>query len=308
MITALEEGPLAMKIAVVEPIGIPLDEIKRGLPDQDVVAFDSRGWSDHKLIAAAQDAEVLTLTDRPISAAVIDSLPKLALIAAAFTGIDEIDQAAARRRNVAIKNASGYASTAVSELVIGLMICLARDIPALNASIRSGGTGTIGTELRGKTLGIIGGGSIGDAVQVLAKAFGMATVVHDLDSGNTLEEVVATSDFVTLHVPETAQTKGMISAGILKRMKPTAYLINTARGPIVDETVLHDALVAGRLAGAALDVFDTEPPLPRDYPLLQLPNVIATPHIGFDTAEAVHAKGTIALRHIQDFVRAAAGH
>lgn len=297
-----------MKIVIVEPIGIPLDEIKRGLPDQEVKGFDSRGWSDDQLIHAARDAEVLALTARPISAAVLDSLPKLRLIAAAFTGVDEIDQAVARRRGIVIKNASGYAATAVSELVLGMMICLARDIPALNTSIRSGGTGTIGTELRGKTLGIIGGGSIGDAVLALANSFGMTCVVHDLDSDNTLEEVAAAADFVTLHIPETAQTKGMISAGILKLMKPTAYLINTARGPIVDETALHDALVAGRLAGAALDVFDTEPPLPHDYPLLQLPNVIATPHIGFDTAEAVRAKGTIALSHIQDFVRASAGH
>lgn len=297
-----------MKIAVIEPIGIPIDEIKNGLAGHDVVSFDSRSWPDDKLVDAAQGSGVLMLTNRPISATVIDSLPTLSLISVAFAGIDEIDQTAARRRDVVIKDAAGYASTAVSELALGLMICLARDIPALNASIRSGGTGTIGTELRGKTLGIIGGGSIGQAVRVLATAFGMTTVVHDTDSSNTLEDVFADADFITLHVPATPETKGMVSARILELMKPTAYLINTARGSIVDAAALHDALETGRLAGAALDVFDVEPPLPSDYPLLQLPNVIATPHIGFDTDEAVLAKGRIALRHVQDYVRAATTH
>jgi phosphoglycerate dehydrogenase-like enzyme len=291
-----------MKICIVEPIGIPIEEIRSGLPGHAVVEFDSRGWSDAKLIDAARGAEVLGVSYRRISADVINSLPDLKLIAVAFTGMDHVDLNTARERNILVHNAAGYAETAVAELVIGFMISLARSIPQNNNAVRQGGLSTTGTEIKGKTLGIIGGGSIGGEVERLATAFGMTVLVFDLNSETTIETVFAKSDYVTIHVPLTEQTRSMVSARLLGLMKPTAFLINTARAPIVDADALHSALTNGTLAGAALDVFDVEPPIPADNPLLRLNNVIATPHIGFNTAEALVTKGRIALKHIQDYV------
>jgi phosphoglycerate dehydrogenase-like enzyme len=291
-----------MKICIVEPIGIPIEEIRSGLPGHAVVEFDSREWSDAKLIDAARGAEVLGVSYRRISADVINSLPDLKLIAVAFTGMDHVDLNTARERNILVRNAAGYAETAVAELVIGFMISLARSIPQNNNAVRQGGISTTGTEIKGKTLGIIGGGSIGGDVERLATAFGMVALVFDLNSETSIETVFAKSDYVTIHVPLTEQTRSMVSARLLGLMKPTAFLINTARGPIVDADALHTALRNGTLAGAALDVFDVEPPIPADNPLLQLDNVIATPHIGFNTVEALVTKGRIALKHIQDYV------
>jgi phosphoglycerate dehydrogenase-like enzyme len=290
------------KICIVEPIGIPIEEIRSGLPGHDVVEFDSRGWSDSELIDAARGAEVLGVSYRRISADLINSLPDLKLIAVAFTGIDHVDLNTARQRDILVRNAAGYAETAVAELVIGFMISLARSIPQNNNAVRQGGLSTTGTEIKGKTLGIIGGGSIGGEIERLATALGMTALVFDLNSETTIETVFAKSDYVTIHVPLTEQTRSMVSARLLGVMKPTAFLINTARGPIVDADALHTALTNGTLAGAALDVFDVEPPIPIDNPLLHLNKVIATPHIGFNTAEALVTKGRIALKNIQDYV------
>ena len=290
-----------MKICVVEPIGIPESEIRSGLAGHDIDVFDSRGWSDHELIARCVDADVIASTNRPISATVIDGSPDLGLIAVAFAGVDSVDADAAARRGIAVVNASGYANTAVAELVFGLMIALARHIPQVNASIRHGGTAQMGTELKGKTVGVIGVGAIGSEVLRLAGAFGMTAVGYDQGSSTPLLEIIAESDFVTLHVPLLPATRGMVDADILGAMKPTAYLINCARGPIVDADALEAALAANAIAGAALDVFDREPPLPENLPLLTFPNVIATPHIGFDTAEAVRAKGLMTVEHIQEY-------
>jgi D-3-phosphoglycerate dehydrogenase len=189
----------------------------------------------------------------------------------------------------------------VAELAIGLLVCLARGIPAHDRAIRAGGTASVGSELRGKTLGIVGAGAIGREVIRLGEAFGMRAIHHDRGSGTPLPELFAESDFVSVHVPLTDETRGMIDRSLLSAMKPTAFLVNTARGPVVDHDNLVTALREGWIAGAALDVFTTEPPIPSDEPLLGFANVIATPHIGFDTAEAVKAKAQLAVQHVVDF-------
>lgn len=291
-----------MKIYYIEPTGIPIEEITRTLQGQEVVELDSRGWSDEELISAVVSADILALTNRSISARVIESLPHLKMIAVAFAGIDHVDQEAAGKRNILIKNDAGYANTAVAELVFGLMISLTRDIPGNNHAIRCGGTTKTGGELRGKMLGIIGHGAIGREVERLAVAFGMNPIIFDRKTTTTLETVFSQSDFVTLHVPLLPETCGMVTLELLKLMKPTSYLINCARGPIVNAEALKTALDGNMLAGAALDVFDTEPPLPADCPLLQSTKVIATPHIGFNTREALQAKGRMTLEHIVDFL------
>ncbi|MEY4942374.1 MAG: hypothetical protein RL254_555 [Planctomycetota bacterium] len=290
------------RICVIEPIGISTEEIRSALPGHDVDVFDSRGWADSELIARCAGAEVLASTNRPISVSVIDALEGLRLIAIAFAGVDSVAAAAAESHGVTVTNARGYADTAVAELTVGLMISLARQIPAQNVAIRSGGTTSMGTQLRGKTIAVIGTGAIGTEVVRLCGAFGMTVIGFDEGSTKTLPEVVAEADFVSLHVPLLPETRGMVSGEVLSAMKPTAFLINCARGPIVDSAALDVALGSGAIAGAALDVFDQEPPLPADYPLLAHANVIATPHIGFDTVEAVRSKGEMALAHIREYL------
>lgn len=292
-----------MKIAVIEPIGIPIEEIRSELSAHKILECDSRNWNDEQLSEFIKDVEIIALTNRHLSADVIDSAGKLKFIAVAFSGIDHIDMNAKEKRQIPVKNAGGYANTAVAELVFGLMISLARNIPDNNRNIRQQAASNTGVELKNKVLGIVGFGAIGLEVARLAKAFQMQTLVYDRKSQLTLENVFSQSDFVTLHVPLSNETRGMVSLRLLSKMKKTAYLINCARGPIVISDDLKQALEQRLIAGAALDVFDSEPPLPINYGLLDAPNLIATPHIGFNTREALIAKGKLTVKNIQEFLK-----
>ncbi|HAT1847321.1 TPA: 3-phosphoglycerate dehydrogenase [Legionella pneumophila] len=291
-----------MKIAVIEPIGIAIQEIRSELPDHTIIECDSRQWTDEQLMDFVKDVDVIALTNRRLSAAVINSALRLQLIAVAFAGVDHIDRDAANKRNIPVKNAAGYANTAVSELVFGLMISLARHIPDNNQKIREQGITKTGVELKNKVLGIVGYGAIGAEVARLANSFQMTTLIYDRKSQVTLDDLFSQSDFVTLHVPLTNETKGMVNLRLLSQMKKSAYLINCARGPIVVGSDLKKALEQGMIAGAALDVFDVEPPLPANYSLWEAPNLIATPHIGFNTREALVVKGQLTIKNIKEFL------
>jgi phosphoglycerate dehydrogenase-like enzyme len=256
------------------------------------------------------------LSNRPLSGNAIKACPKLKLICVAFTGVDHVDQEACKARGIIVQNAAGYALHAVSELAIGLMIALVRRIILAEAKTRAGGTneGLVGHELFGKTLGVVGCGHIGLQVARLGNAFGCHVlgfeprVLHVTDVAIDqvqLDELLTRSDIVTLHLPLTQETRGFIGREQLAKMKRSAVLINTARGPVVDQVPLIDALQHKRLAGAGLDVFDLEPPLPPNHPILTTPNTILTPHIGFETAEAMTAKANIALGHLEDFLQSA---
>lgn len=290
------------KIAVIEPTGISISAYQKALPQCEIIELDSRGWSDERLIEAVNDCTILALSNRPLSAHVIQSMPKLEFIAIAFAGIDHVDADAVKAQDITLKNAAGYANTAVAELVFGFMISLARNIPLNNTQIRHEGITNAGTELKDKSLGIIGLGVIGSRVAEIAKAFQMNIISYDSKSTNSLESIFAQSDFITLHIPLTPKTKNMINMQLLKLMKKSAYIINCARGPIINTDDLIYILENKMIAGAALDVFALEPPLPNNYPLLKLPNVIATPHIGYNTQEACVDKGTIALNNIVNYL------
>lgn len=292
-----------MNIVILEPIGINLEECQRQLPDHHVTEVDSRNWTDEQVIEAAKDAEIIVITNRLLPASIIEHLSLLKFISVAFTGIDQIDASSVRERNITVKNASGYAKTAVAELVMGFMIALARNIVTNAKNIHHGAVTNTGTELKGKVLGIIGLGAIGNEVARLADAFGMEVLSHNRGSGTPLDEIFAQSDYLSIHVPLVEETRGLVNLQRLKQMKPTAFLINTARGPIIESAALRQALEEGIIAGAAVDVFDVEPPLPEHYPLLSAPNLIATPHLGFHTKEAVLQKGKIALQNILEFLK-----
>lgn len=254
------------------------------------------------VVKRAQDAEALIVNRIVLNRAVLDALPKLRYIGTLATGYNTIDVRAAREKGVTVCNVPLYCVETVAQLTLALLLALCCRVEQLSAVTRSGGwndaveaTHTTAPilELSGKTLGILGFGNIGRAVAQLGLALGMRVLVHSrtqraLPAGCTwcgFETLFETADVVSLHCPLTDETRGIVSASVLARMKPTALLINTARGALVDENALADALNSGRLAGAGLDVMAEEPPRP-DHPLLTAKNCLITPHIAWASREA----------------------
>jgi D-3-phosphoglycerate dehydrogenase / 2-oxoglutarate reductase len=232
-----------------------------------------------------------------LGARLISSLPRLKVIALHGVGVDQVDLSAAMARGIPVTNVPGANAQAVAEHAIGLMLAVLRHIPFADAQVRGGAWSrarVMGEELEGKTLGIVGLGNIGRRVAALGRAFGMTVIAHDpvvtaAPPGITMMELaplVGAADVVSLHAPRNPHTEGLISAGLLSLMKPTAILINTARGALVDEAALAASISAGRLAGAGLDVFVEEPPDPAS-PLLGLSGVVMSPHVGSNTAGAL---------------------
>lgn len=254
------------------------------------------------VVKRAQDAEALIVNRIVLNRAVLDALPKLRYIGTLATGYNAIDVRAAREKGVTVCNVPLYCVETVAQLTLALLLALCNRVEHLSAVTRSGGwndaveaTHTTAPilELSGKTLGILGFGNIGRAVAQLGLALGMRVLAHSrtqraLPTGCTwcsFETLFETADVVSLHCPLTDETRGIVGASVLARMKPTALLINTARGALVDENALADALNSGRLAGAGLDVMAEEPPRP-DHPLLTAKNCLITPHIAWASREA----------------------
>ncbi len=243
---------------------------------------------------------------------VIDAGKELKIIARAGVGLDNIDIKAAEERGIKVLNSPEAPTIAVAELVLGHMLSFARHFPHADLSTKAGRwekSQLMGTELRGKTLGIVGTGKIGRAVGYRAKAFLMELLLYDIIKNQEfvertgaryvdLKTLFRESDFVTLHVPLISETKHMIGKSELELMKPTAVLINTSRGGIVDEAALVEALKNKKVAGACLDVYGQEPP--RDSPLLELQNVVLTPHLGASTREAQRDAAMIIAQKIKD--------
>lgn len=246
----------------------------------------------------------------------IDNATKCKIIARVGVGLDNIDEAAAKARNIRVINAVEGAMTAVAELVLGLMLALARQIPFADREIRNGKwlkKELMGTELKGKYLGIVGLGNIGKRLGRLAKGLNMNLIGYDvipIDEAFSKEvglmkadlgTLLSSSDYVSLHVPLLDSTYHLINAEKLATMKKTAKIINTSRGGVIDEEALYDALKKGNLGGAALDVFETEPAIGNK--LATLPNVICTPHIGAQTKEAQSLAANIIAEKIIQILR-----
>jgi D-3-phosphoglycerate dehydrogenase / 2-oxoglutarate reductase len=233
-----------------------------------------------------------------VTAAVLDAAPRLKVVGRAGVGVDNIDLEAAKKHNVTVVNAPSSTTVAVAELTMGLLMAIARNIPRADATMKQGQwlkKEFEGVELSGKTLGIVGFGRIGMDVARRAYAFGMSVIIydpnvmeHELEHGNaepvSLQELFAWSDFISLHLPLNVHTRDLIGPLAFSQMKDGVRIVSTARGGIIDESALLDALNSGKVAGAALDVFEKEPPDLTD--LVSHPRVIASPHIGAQTAEA----------------------
>lgn len=248
-------------------------------------------------LIAEYDALIVRGQSR-VTAAVLDAAPRLRVVGRAGVGVDNIDLEAAKKHNITVVNAPSSTTVAVAELALGLLLAIAREIPRGDAGMKQGQwlkKEFEGVELNGKTLGIIGYGRIGTEVGKRAAAFGMNVVTydpnvseHELEHGNaepvSLQDLFAWSDFISLHLPLNVQTRDLIGPLAFSQMKDGVRIISTARGGIIDESALLNALNSGKVAGAALDVFEKEPPGLTE--LVSHPRVIATPHIGAQTAEA----------------------
>jgi D-3-phosphoglycerate dehydrogenase len=264
---------------------------------------DSAGEDFATALETAQALIVRSATT--VSRDLISRAPELRAIGRAGVGVDNVDIEAATERGVAVFNAPGGNTLAAAELTLGLMLSVARKIPEADASLRSGRWDRAafkGVELAGKTLGLIGAGRIGGEVAIRCRAFGMTVVVYDpyltADRADELgvelvdlATVLARADFISIHVPLNDETRGIVGEETLAKMKRTAYLVNASRGGVVDEPALAAALREGAIAGAALDVYETEP-LDTDSPLRDVPNLVLTPHLGASTAEAQEGVAT----------------
>lgn len=301
------------KVVLLESLGISEEELSaRKTP------FEAQGHtfvsyprtSDiPALIEEAKDADALILANMPLPGQVIEACEKLKFIDVAFTGVDHVGLDAARAKGVTVSNASGYSNEAVAELVLGMTLSLARRLGAVETRCRTGGTkdGLVGWELKNKTVGIIGLGNIGRRTAELFHAFGCTVLAQSrtchADAPAFVrqvgqEELLRESDIVVLHCPLNDSTRGMIHAEKLAMMKPTALLINVARGPVVVSADLADALDRGVIAGAGIDVFDKEPPLDGSEPLLHAKNCLVTPHVAFATNESMSLRAEIVFDNL----------
>ena len=306
-----------MRIAVMEPLGVEQEkfmQIAREAvgDDVEIVCYDTRTTDVEELGRRGRDADIIAIGNLPFPREVLEKCENVKMLAVAFTGLDHVDLKYCEERGIKVQNCAGYATTAVAELTFGLLLDLCRNIGKCDTAARNGGTkaGLIGFELEGRTMGIVGTGAIGARVAKLADAFGMDVIAYSRTPGKvagvryvSLEELLAQADVVSLHVPLTDETRGMIGAEELALMKKTAVLVNTARGPVVDTKALADALNSGRIAGAAIDVFDKEPPLDADEPLINAKNTVVTPHVAFATDESMIKRAEIEFRNIAEFIK-----
>ncbi|MEM2140001.1 hydroxyacid dehydrogenase [Nitrososphaera sp.] len=269
-----------------------------------------------ELVKTVRDYDVIVVRSRTkVTKDVVDA-SNAKIIARVGVGLDNVDTKAAEAKKIRVINAPEAASVAVGELAIGLMISLARSIPRADAEAKKGNwikKELMGSQLSGKYLGIVGVGNIGRNIGRMAKALRMNLIGYDpypiskefvSETGmivTDLDTLLESADFVTCHVPSTPETKHMFNAGRLAKMKSTAFLINTSRGEIIDENALYEALKSGKLAGAALDVFEVEPPTNKQ--LISLPNVVCTPHIGAQTKEAQELASTVIAEKIIQILR-----
>lgn len=237
---------------------------------------------------AAPANGLLTMLTERVDQALLDSAPDLRAIANMAVGTDNIDLEAAAARGIAVGNTPGVLTDTTADLAFALLLAVARRLPEGAAEVRAGEWGPwqpahgLGTDVAGAILGIVGWGRIGQAMARRGEGFGMHIIHSSRSSGIPLEQLLEHADFVSVHTPLTPATRHLIDTAALRRMKPTAFLINTARGGVVDQAALREALIAGEIAGAGLDVTDPEP-LPADDPLLEAPNLLVVPHIGSAT-------------------------
>ncbi|MHB8566151.1 MAG: 2-hydroxyacid dehydrogenase [Nitrososphaerales archaeon] len=308
-----------MKVVITEPMPLIADELKVLEAHAHVDVLDSTGHD--VILKGAEDADVLMVVYAKITSDIIENAKNLKGIIKYGVGVDNIDVQTATKLGIVVANVPDYAVETVADHAMGLMLTLSRRIMIADRMMRDKSLGSWasppatlkGIDLRGKYLGLIGIGRIGKAVADRARGFGMKIIAFDpyisQESGNemgvelmTLDQVFAKSDFISIHSPLTEETRGMINAKTISKMKDGVFIINTARGPLIDHTALVDALKSGKIGGAALDVLQTEPPKPDD-PIFDFENVVLTPHIAYYTSEAIGRLEMSAVDHAVDMLQ-----
>lgn len=302
-----------MKLVIIEPLGVEKEQLlaiagNYVSEEMEIVYYDTKVTDTESLIERGRDADVIVVSNLPMNGDVIRGCENLKLLSVAFTGVDHIDLDACREKGTVVCNCAGYSTAAVADLVFGMLISLYRNIIPCNEAVRAEGTkdGLVGFELEGKKFGVVGTGAIGLRTAKIAQAFGCevyaySRTVKDIEGIRyvSLEELMSVCDIVSVHTPLNADTRHLINRENLELMKKNAVLINTARGPVVDSEALADALNEEKIAGAAVDVFETEPPVAKEHPLLNAKNLIATPHVAFATKEAMVKRAHIVFDNVK---------
>lgn len=309
-----------MKIALLEPLGVSrelIDELSAPVKaaGHEFIYYDQKTTDVEELKRRSQGCEVVMIANNPYPAAVVEASESLRLLNVAFTGIDHVGLDACREKGVMVCNAANYSNQTVAEIVIGMTISLLRHLTVCNETVRHQGTsaGLRGREIAGRVVGVVGTGRIGMITARLFLAFGAKVVASDpypnpeaQALGITympLNELMACSDIVTIHTPNMPSTRNLINRDMIALMKPSAIFINCARGPIVDSAALADALNEERIAGAAVDVFNVEPPIPDNEPLLHARNTLLTPHVAFLSDESMIRRAHIAFQNLEAYLR-----
>lgn len=309
-----------MKISLLEPIGVSRETIDAlAAPVREMghtfTYCDTKTTDAEELKRRSEGCEVVMIANNPYPDEVVCAAESLKMLDVAFTGIDHVGLAACRERGVTVCNAANYSNQTVAELAIGLTIGLLRHMLPADRAVREGKTsaGLMGREIAGRTVGIVGTGRIGMITAKLFQAFGAKVIAYSRTHRPEaealgiryveLDELMRESDIVSLHVPNNANTCGMIGRAQIDAMKPTALLINCARGPIVDAAALADALNEGRIAGAGIDVFDCEPPIPADNPLVNAKNALLTPHVAFLSEESMQRRAEIVFQNLIAYLK-----
>ena len=309
-----------MHISLLEPIGVSralIDELAQPLLDagHTFTYYDQKTTDPEELIRRSQGADIVMIANNPYPAQVVHAAASLKMLDVAFTGIDHVALDACKEKGVMVCNAANYSNQTVGEMAIGLTIGLLRKLAECNDRVRHGGTsaGLMGREICGRTVGIVGTGRIGMITAKLFQAFGAKVIAasrSEKDEAKAmgieyvpLAELMQRSDIVSIHTPNTASTRGLISREMIDLMKPTAILINCARGPIVDSQALADALNEDRIAGAGIDVYNVEPPIPDSEPLLHAKNTLLAPHVAFLSEEAMVRRAHIVFDNLYAYVK-----
>ncbi|MDO5026637.1 MAG: NAD(P)-dependent oxidoreductase [Tissierellia bacterium] len=310
-----------MKIKLIEPLSISedlLEQYRQKLEDQghEFVSYKDKASSEEEFLERSKDAEILMIANTKLPDSVIEKSEKLKLINVAFTGFDHVNVELAKEKGIKVSNASGYSNTSVSELVIGMVLNIYRKLSTGDTMTRQGKTHADyykGLEIKDKTVAIIGTGNIGLETAKLFKAFGANLIAYSRHEDQEalklgvkylpLEDVFKKADIISVHLALNKHTEGFVNRDLLSLMKKDAILINCSRGPIVDNQALADLLNEEKIAYAGIDVFDMEPPLAPDYPLLNSKNTLLSPHIAYLTDEAMVRRAAIAFDNTMSFAR-----
>lgn len=304
-----------MKIVFLESLGLSVERIEDECKTLEALGHEVVIYADRcpeKNAERAADADIVVESNMPLHKDFFDACPNLKMLSIAFTGLDHIDLNECERRGIIVKNAAGYSTEAVAEEAICMMIGLYRHVIENDRITRSctGVPMSPGREIAGKTIGVIGLGAIGQRTAKLAQAFGCNVIAWNrtprIVAGVTIvdkETLFKEADIVTIHIALNDETRDFVTAKEFALMKRSSIIVNAARGPVVNAQDLSDALKEGRISGAALDVYDVEPPLDSNNPMLDAPNTILLPHIGFATKEAFELRLGIVVNNVEQFCK-----